>query len=54
MALSYNAVVTDILDRLAPPVETTRVKRKSDQWFDEDFRRTKGTERKIRTTLQED
>ena len=29
-ALSYNAVVTDILDRLAPPVETTRRKRKSD------------------------
>ena len=47
MALSYNTVVTDILDRLAPPVETTRRKRKPDLWFDEDYRRTKGTVRKL-------
>ena len=37
----------DILDRLAPPVETTRRKRKSDLWFDEECRRTKGTVRKL-------
>ena len=47
MALSYNTVVTGILDRLAPPVEKTRRKRKSDLWFDEDCRRTKGTVRKL-------
>ena len=47
MALSYNTVVTDILYRLAPPVETTRRKRKSDLWFDEDCRRTQGTVRKL-------
>ena len=47
MALSYNTVVTDILDRLAPPDETTKRKRKSDLSFDEDCRRTKGTVRKL-------
>ena len=46
MALNYNTV-TDILDRLAPPVETTRRKRKSDLWFDENCRRTKRTVRKL-------
>ena len=47
MALSYYTVVTDILDRLAPPVGTTRRKRKSDLWFDEDCHRTKRTVRKL-------
>ena len=47
MAFNYNTVVTDFLDRLSPPVETTRRKRKSDLWFDEDCRRTKGTVRKL-------
>ena len=47
MTQTYNLTITNILDRLAPPSQVTRRKRRSDIWYDEDCRQLQPLMRRL-------